>query len=375
MKIQPVEDSGSQEPINGDDLLARPTAKSRLKRMLERQFPSILRTSSSKRAGEPHGCPGIEPSSVCLAKMVQNFLEENDKQVKCRCGRCNCFNDNDSSDDDHDSGDSHLFSSDAPEFLKSLVLRASVSERNLLADTARLVEVRSKGCRQNISLKASVAEGLLALGYDASVCKSKWARTSSHPAGEHEYIDVIVVTAEGAPERLIVDVDFRSEFEIARSTSHYRAVLQSLPSIFVGKLGLLQQIVTIVSEAARQSLKRKGLHFPPWRTPEYVGAKWLSPYERTKPAVEEKKSADPNSTRDLSFIAVKPPGFSTAAFSGEFEVWPIGDRREEKERKARGCSQIRVVVTEWTPPAIKNKSTQKAGKIVAGLASVLQDKL
>ncbi|XP_031474167.1 uncharacterized protein LOC116246434 [Nymphaea colorata] len=374
MKIQPVEDSGDQKLIKANDLLAMPAAKSRLKRMLERQFPSILRTSSSKRAEEPHGVTEIEPSSVCLAKMVQNFLEETDKQVKCGRSRCNCFNSSDSSDDDHDSGESRLFSGDATEILKSLVSCASVPERNLLADTARLVEVRSKSCRQNVSLKASVAEGLLALGYDASICKSKWDQTPSHPAGEHEYIDVIVATAGEAPERLIVDVDFKSEFEIARSTSHYRAVLHSLPSTFVGKLDRLQQIVTIVSEAARQSLKRKGLHFPPWRSPEYVRAKWLSPYERTKPAVEEKKAAGPNPTPHLSFIAVKPSGFPTAAFSGDFQLRPVGNRCEHKDPNARGCGQIRVVVTEWTPPPLESKGTQKEGKIVAGLASVLREK-
>lgn len=40
-------------------------------------------------------------------------------------------------------------------------------------------------------------------------------------AGEYEYIDVIV---EG--ERLLIDIDFISEFEIARSTGSYTAILQ-----------------------------------------------------------------------------------------------------------------------------------------------------
>ncbi|KAF5188557.1 Translation initiation factor if-2 like, partial [Thalictrum thalictroides] len=62
---------------------------------------------------------------------------------------------------------------------------------------------------------------------------------------DYEYIDVIV-----EDDRLIIDIDFRSEFEIARSTKNYRTILQSLPSIFVGKPDRLQQIVSIVSEAA-----------------------------------------------------------------------------------------------------------------------------
>lgn len=85
-------------------------------------------------------------------------------------------------------------------------------------------------------------------------------------------MDVII---EG--KRLIIDVDFRSEFEIARSTKAYRSVLQMLPVIFVGKEGRLEKIIDIVSEAAKQSLKKKGLYFPPWRKAEYVKSKWLSP--------------------------------------------------------------------------------------------------
>lgn len=96
-------------------------------------------------------------------------------------------------------------------------------------------------------------------------------------AGEYEYIDVIL---DG--ERLLIDIDFRSEFEIARSTGTYKAVLQLLPYIFVSKTDRLAQIVRIVSNAANQSLKKKGMPFPPWRKVEYMQAKWLAPYTRAK---------------------------------------------------------------------------------------------
>lgn len=50
----------------------------------------------------------VDPSLLCLAKMVQNFIKEpNEKQPPtAKCGRnsCNCFNSNsnDSSDDELD---------------------------------------------------------------------------------------------------------------------------------------------------------------------------------------------------------------------------------------------------------------------------------
>lgn len=94
-------------------------------------------------------------------------------------------------------------------------------------------------------------------------------------SGEYEYIDVIV-----NGERFLIDVDFRSEFEIARQTSGYKELLEFLPLIFVGKSDQIRQIVSMVSEAAKQSLKKNGMHFPPWRKADYMRAKWLSSYTR-----------------------------------------------------------------------------------------------
>lgn len=78
-------------------------------------------------------------------------------------------------------------------------------------------------------------------------------------------------------ERLVIDIDFRSQFEVARATSTYKAILQSLPSIFVGKSDRLAQIISIAAEAAKQSLKKKAMYMAPWRKVEYMRAKWLSP--------------------------------------------------------------------------------------------------
>lgn len=60
---------------------------------------------------------------------------------------------------------------------------ASVWERNLLADTAKIVE-KNKICkRKDEFCRNVVTDGLLAMGYDASVCKSRWEKSPSHPSG------------------------------------------------------------------------------------------------------------------------------------------------------------------------------------------------
>ncbi|GER41596.1 hypothetical protein STAS_18315 [Striga asiatica] len=288
MRIQPIE-------VIRNDAVKPPVLRSRLKRLFDRPFTSVLKISSAdKQAGggekDGGGAADFEPSSVCLDKLVQSFIEDsNEKQSSAASAkygrhRCNCFNgnSNDSSDDDDDElgffSDSLTANSsviDPSDTLKSLIPCASVAERNLLADTSKIVESNNRACKKKGDLRKIVADGLIALGYDAAVCKSKWEKSTSIPAGEYEYIDVIV-----KGERIIIDVDFRSEFEIARSTSGYRTVLHCLPSIFVGKSDRLLQILIIASEAATQSLRKKGMHIAPWRKAEYTKSKWLSPHTR-----------------------------------------------------------------------------------------------
>lgn len=137
MKIQPIDPQIHAEGSRPD--VAKPVVKSRLKRLFERQFPGVLRNSAAEKVAgdELHSTKDIlndsnefEPSSVCLAKMVQNFIEENNHEkqsapVRCGRNRCNCFNGNgdDSSDDESDVfggsfGDSNYSSGEASEILK-----------------------------------------------------------------------------------------------------------------------------------------------------------------------------------------------------------------------------------------------------------------
>ncbi|KAG6394910.1 hypothetical protein SASPL_145501 [Salvia splendens] len=346
MRIQPID-------AIRHDVVMPPVLKSRLKRLFDRPFNSSLRNSSVE----------FEPSSVCLDKMVQNFIEDNNEKqssasaVKCGRHRCNCFNgkSNDSSDDEFDLFSDSLAANssftDPCDGLTSLIPCVSVEERNLLADTSRMVEKSNKICKRNDELRKVVTDGLIALGYNASVCKSKWEKTSSIPAGEHEYIDVIT---EGG-ERLIIDVDFRSEFEIARSTSGYKAILQCLPSIFVGKSDRLLQIIVIASEAARHSLKKKGMHIAPWRKAEYVKSKWLGPHTRTtavqKP--DDEARPEPEVIRVMDSAKGELRLSSPVIFSGEIA------------RSVR-----------WQLPELRPKSLERGNKlVVTGLAALLKEKL
>lgn len=114
--------------------------------------------------------------------------------------------------------------------------------------------------------------------YDASLCRTSWVTTFNRPSGEYEYIDVMMKNdaSSDAVVRLIVDIDFRSQFELARPTPEYEELSNSLPSIFVGTELKLEKIISLVCSAAKQSLRERGLHIPPWRKASYMHSKWLS---------------------------------------------------------------------------------------------------
>ncbi|CAH9148477.1 unnamed protein product [Cuscuta epithymum] len=403
MKVQPIDSITSS--IRADS--TRPLSKSRIKRFFDRPFTSSLRSSSaSEKPTAPAGAgvavqcvkdgassAGVEfePSSVSLDKMVQSFIEEsNEKQQPSKIGRnrCNCFNRNgsDSSDDEFDLPSSgfadYLANSssfgDSSDTIKNLISCESVAERNLLADTAKIID-KNKSCKRKDDLRKIVTDDLLSLGYNASIFKSKWERSSSIPAGEYECVDVIL---EGA--RVFIDVDFRSEFEIARSTGSYNAVLQLLPLIFVGKGDRLRQIVSIMSEAARQSLKKKGMHIPPWRKAEYMKAKWLSTYTRTyppppPPPPKEKAEAEPEPKPVAEAEALNEGGELDLIFGDENHEIPqaIPPSPEvlsgEGEKASQSPKQAAPMI--WQPPDIKPKSCDRSNRVmVTGLASLLKEK-
>ena len=66
---------------------------------------------------------------------------------------------------------------------QSLVPCASVCERTLLADTAKIVDKNKISKRKDDICRKIVTDGLLGLGYDASICKSRWEKAPSYPAG------------------------------------------------------------------------------------------------------------------------------------------------------------------------------------------------
>lgn len=96
-------------------------------------------------------------------------------------------------------------------------------------------------------------------------------------------MDVLETTSRKGEVRVIIELNFRAEFEMARASEEYNGLVQQLPEVFVGKVERLQSIIRILCSAAKRCMKEKRMHIGPWRKHRYMLAKWLGPCERRAP--------------------------------------------------------------------------------------------
>ncbi|TVU35124.1 hypothetical protein EJB05_16995 [Eragrostis curvula] len=109
---------------------------------------------------------------------------------------------------------------------------------------------------------------------------NRWFRVTS----EHSYVDVVVQTRSGKTVRVVVELSFRAEFEVARASAEYRTLVTALPELFVGRADRLRAVVKVVCAAAKQCMKENNMHMGPWRKHKYMQSKWLGTTERTAAA-------------------------------------------------------------------------------------------
>ncbi|MCD9638877.1 hypothetical protein HAX54_023041 [Datura stramonium] len=108
----------------------------------------------------------------------------------------------------------------------------------------------------------------------------KWR---SSPIGEHTFIDVVDNWSPKKGEvRVIIELNFRGEFEIAKASEEYNRLVKCLPEVFVGKIERLLSLIKILCNAAKRYEERKCM--APWRKQKYMQAKWLKTSERVTAA-------------------------------------------------------------------------------------------
>ncbi|KAF8388495.1 hypothetical protein HHK36_027167 [Tetracentron sinense] len=210
-------------------------------------------------------------NSPCLSDLVHDFLEETAGARP---------------QEDHSDSERDLSLLDPTDTIEDL-LNPMIIEGDdsflllLLSHVSKAVEMFSCLRSDKAVFRRKVMTYLRESGHNAAICKTKWERSDGLTAGNYEFIDVVRSEGGTSQQRYIVDVDFAEEFEIARPTSKYERLLQALPRVFVGRSEELKQIVRLMAEAAKRSLKNRELHLPPWRKNCYMQAKWLGAFRRT----------------------------------------------------------------------------------------------
>ncbi|XVE51347.1 hypothetical protein DITRI_Ditri02bG0033100 [Diplodiscus trichospermus] len=135
----------------------------------------------------------------------------------------------------------------------------------------------AESCRN--CLMREVCSRLQNAGFNSAICRSKWRSSPDIPSGEHTFLDVIENSRKGEV-RVIIELNFRAEFEIARASEDYNRLVQRLPEVFVGKTERLNNVIKILCLAAKKCMKEKKMHMGPWRKHRYMQAKWLKSCER-----------------------------------------------------------------------------------------------
>ncbi|MBA0832169.1 hypothetical protein Goarm_016575 [Gossypium armourianum] len=220
--------------------------------------------------------------SPCLSELVHSFLEDDHGAAEQTGYRS-----------DSELVDSNIDAADSLQIIiKSSFLNSTGSYLNRLTDTvSNAIEMLSFFKTDKAIFRRKVMAYLSQVGYNAAICKTKWGSSGGLTAGNYEFIDVVQSISPTRQTRYFVDLDFASEFEIARPTSDYSRLLQYLPRVFVGKSEELKKMVNVMSDSAKRSLKSKQLSLPPWRKHRYMQNKWFGPYRRTTNQIQANNSS------------------------------------------------------------------------------------
>ncbi|XP_075524293.1 uncharacterized protein LOC142556697 [Primulina tabacum] len=198
---------------------------------------------------------------------------------------------------DDDESETNSPDSELEDSLKNLLFDhenddGDVKRRILAEVEAAIGELGGNGS-SSPDFKRRVMVRLRSRGFDAGLCKSKWEKKGRCPSGDYEYIDV-----NTGGSRYIVEIFLAGEFTVARPTGCYVSLLKHFPPIFVGRPDQLKQVVRLMSNAIRKSMKSAGIHVPPWRRLTYMQAKWFGSYRRTQNEVTGRKMVFPGEPLD-----------------------------------------------------------------------------
>ncbi|KAJ7948327.1 Protein of unknown function (DUF506) [Quillaja saponaria] len=238
---------------------------------------------------------------VSFADTVFGFLEDIEtSSSENSSSSSNDYQDDFGEDENRNFQDNKVFWEQQDQLLKETLFRTTSIETKIRhATNEALKELNLSGkqciCQRPVAgnvdngcrdcLQREICNQLLNLGYNCAICKSKWKTSKNIPSGEHTYLEVMDTTSSKKGEiRIVIEFNFRAEFEMARANEEYNQLISRLPEVFVGKAERMKNLIKILCSAAKKCMKEKKMHLGPWRKQKYMQAKWLGTCERSTPA-------------------------------------------------------------------------------------------
>ncbi|KAA8524381.1 hypothetical protein F0562_010828 [Nyssa sinensis] len=241
-----------------------------------------------------------------IAVMIFGFLEEGEEPLESACnfgesddyvGMNGVSFDDDSEEDGNISNveENEAFWESKYQLLQATLGRTSSIEWRIgEATIAALRELKLAGVGMGCGCQRPVADGcrnclqreisgrLRGAGYNCIICKSKWRSSPDIPSGEHSYLEVTENSSSKTGEiRVVIELNFRAEFEMVKASDEYNRLISRLPEVFVAKAKRLRALIKILCSASKKCMKDRKMHIGPWRKHKYMQAKWFGACERT----------------------------------------------------------------------------------------------
>nr|XP_043612769.1 uncharacterized protein LOC122584773 [Erigeron canadensis] len=221
--------------------------------------------------------------------MIFEFLDENELSSgsSYNSGDDYMSIDLEEDEDSCDPGENKLFWETREKLLTDNLFRTSSMELKIRLATKEIVkEIKSakvgvcncgkteiNGCW--LCFQREVSDRLRKAGYNSGICKAKWTNIKEVSAGEHTYIEVLdTLSSKKRDIRVIIELNFRSEFEIVKASQEYNHLISWLPEIYVGKTERLESLIKILCLASKKCMEDCKMHIAPWRKLKYMQAKW-----------------------------------------------------------------------------------------------------
>ncbi|CAK7322464.1 unnamed protein product [Dovyalis caffra] len=239
---------------------------------------------------------GFSDDPAYFTDIVFGFLEEQEGSSESSCGSGDYIEEDEDEISLCNIEENKKFWDTQNQLLQATLYRTSSLEAKIRQATkVTLKEIDGVGmyclCGKSVAgacrdcLQREISIRLQNEGYNCAICKSKWKRSEGIPSGEHTFLEVVEkLNSKKGEVRVVIELNFRAEFEMAKANEEYNHLINQLPEVFVGKAERLKALIKILCSAAKKCMKEKKMHLGPWRKHKYMQSKWVGTCERTTPA-------------------------------------------------------------------------------------------